>query len=231
VRDAGFDVTAPLLPGHGTTPRDLQDRTFDDWLGAAREAFHAVRRAHDAVAVLGFSMGSLLALSLAAGAETRDAVSGVVVLGCALRMTAPLRAVFGLASAARVPLPDAYVPKPFGPDLRDPTLAESIQAYDRHPVRAAMQVHRAGPAVAAHLDAIRCPVLALHGARDRVCSPRASRELEDALGTRDVRVRIYPRSGHLLALDFDREDVAADVVRFLERVRARKDDQLRPVEP
>ena len=225
VRAAGYDVEAPLLPGHGTTPSDLQNRSFEEWLDGAREAFERVRASHERVAVLGFSMGSLLALSLAADEATRASVGGVVVMGCALRLSAPLRAAFGVATATRLRLPDAYVGKPFGPDIRDKTLAESIRAYDRHPVRAAAEVHRAGRAVAARLGDIRCPVLALHGARDRVCSPRGSHELAAAVGTRDVRVRLYTRSAHMLALDFDREDVATDVVRFLERVQAR------PVEP
>lgn len=177
-------------------------------------------------------MGSLLALSLAAEPSTRDVVAGLVVMGCALRLSGPLRAAFGLADATHLEMPDAYVGKPFGPDLRDKTLAASVASYDRHPVRAAMEVHRAGRRVAALLGDVRCPVLALHGARDRVCSPRATRELERALGTRDVRVRIYAKSGHMLALDFDREEVAADVVRFLDRCAHRGGaDQLRPVEP
>jgi len=225
VRAAGFDVRAPLLPGHGTSPRDLQERTFDDWLAAARGAFDEARRADASTAVIGFSMGSLLALSIAADRERRDAISGLVVLGCALRLSGPLRAAFGLASAARLRLPDAYVRKPFGPDLRDKTLAASVTAYETNPVRAAMEVHRAGKRVGARLGDVLCPVLVLHGARDRVCSPRAARDLAESLGSRDVRVRTYPRSAHMLALDFDREQVATDVVRFLDRVRQR------PVEP
>lgn len=221
MRAAGFDVNAPTLPGHGTSPRDLQNRTFDEWLTAAREAFDETRATHERVALIGFSMGSLLALSLA----SEGRVAGLVVMGCALRLSAPLRAAFGIASAVRARLPDAYVKKAFGPDIRDKTLLASITAYDTNPVRAAMEVHRAGRAVAVRLGDIHCPVLALHGERDRVCSPRASHDLVDLVGTRDVRVRTYARSGHMLALDFDREAVASDVIAFLERV------QLRPVEP
>ena len=217
MRAAGFAVDAPTLPGHGTSPRDLQNRTFDEWLAGAREAFDAAGAAKERVALIGFSMGSLLALSLAAEHD----VAGLVVMGCALRLSGPLRAAFGIVSAARVPLPDVYVKKAFGPDIRDKTLLASITAYDTNPVRAAMQVHRAGPVVAARLASVRCPILALHGARDRVCSPAASHALVDLVGTRDVRVRTYARSGHMLALDFDREEVADDVIRFLERVNAR----------
>lgn len=220
VRAAGIEVDAPLLPGHGTSPRALQALGFDDWLAGARASFDRAAE-RGPVAVLGFSMGSLLALSLAA----EHALPGLVVMGCALRLSAPLRAAFQIAEATRLRLPDAYLGKPFGPDIRDKTLAAEIGAYDRHPIRAAMEVHRAARIVSARLGDVRCPVLVQHGARDRVCSPRAVRDLEAGLGSRDVRVRIYPRSAHMLALDYDREEVATDVVRFLERVR------YAPVEP
>src|SRR5262249_30771143 len=107
--DAGYACSAPLLPGHRTSPRDLQSRTFAEWLEAARESLRQLYASHERVAVVGFSMGSLLALSLGAEAGERGGVAGVVVLGCALRLRAPLRAVFGLATATRVRLPDAYV--------------------------------------------------------------------------------------------------------------------------
>lgn len=223
VAAAGHAVRAPLLPGHGTTPRDLQNRTFDEWAARAREELARARAEHDRVVVCGFSMGSLVALALASDPETRPAVSGLVLLGCALRLSGPLRAAFGVARAARVRLPDAYVGKPLGPDIRDKTLASQIECYDRHPVRAAMEVYRAGRALGPRLASVTCPVLALHGERDRVCSVAASRRLISLLGTPNVRIRTYPRSGHMVALDYDREEVARDVLAFL--------DQLRPVEP
>jgi carboxylesterase len=223
VRAAGYRVHAPLLPGHGTTPEDLQSRTFADWLTAARGALKDARAAGEKVVVCGFSMGSLVALSLASGESTRSDVAALVLLGCAIELSPPLRAAFAFAQKTKMRLPDAYMPKPFGPDIRDKTLAGSIDAYDRHPVRAAMEVYRAGQQLLPHLSDVKCPTLVLHGERDRVCSVRGARELASLLGTPDVRIRTYPRSAHMLALDYDREEVARDVLAFLERQR--------PVEP
>jgi len=223
VRAAGYPVRAPLLPGHGTTPGDLQSRTFDDWLTSARDALKDARAASDKVVVCGFSMGSLVALSLASDESTRNDVAALVLLGCAIELSPPLRAAFGLAHKTKMRLPDAYMPKPLGPDIRDKTLASSIDAYDRHPVRAAMEVYRAGQRLLPRLSDVTCPTLVLHGERDRVCSVRGARELGSLLGTHDVRIRTYPRSAHMLALDYDREEVARDVLSFLDRQR--------PVEP
>jgi len=223
VREAGYPVRVPLLPGHGTTPSDLQSRTFDDWLACGRSELKRALEDADKVVVLGFSMGSLVALSLACDESTRNDVAALVVMGCAVELSPPLRAAFGIVQKTKLRLPDAYMPKPLGPDIRDKTLVGSIQDYDRHPVRAAMEVYRAGRALLPRLSNVTCPTLVLHGERDRVCSVRGARELASQLGTRDVRIRTYARSAHMLAMDYDRDEVAADVLSFLDRQR--------PVEP
>ena len=226
VAGAGYHVRAPLLPGHGTTASDLQTRRFEDWRGAARaELERAAERGP--VVVCGFSMGSLVALSLAADPETRRQVSGLVLLGCALRLSAPLRTAFALAERTGLALPDAYVPKPFGADVRDRRARAAITHYNRHPVRAAMEVYRAGRALATRLGEVTCPTLVLHGALDRVCSVEGAREVAAGLGTRDVRLRVLEHSAHVVALDHDREEVAEEVLAFMERVAL----QPRPVEP
>lgn len=213
LREAGLEVSAPLLPGHGTSPEDLQDRTFEEWLAFARDALAAERKAHGRVIVVGFSMGTLLGLSLALESPGPDAL---VLLACALRMSPPLRAGFRLLSGAKR-LPAVYVPKPFGPDLRDRTLLASIQAYDKQPLRAAMEVYRAGKRLRGELGRVKCPTLLLHGERDHVCDPAGSREALSSLGTTDVHLRTYARSAHMLALDYDRASVAHDVINFCKR--------------
>jgi len=60
----GFRVWAPLLPGHGTTPRDLKPLTVDDFVAATEKAYARLRTECDKVAVVGFSMGGALATRL-----------------------------------------------------------------------------------------------------------------------------------------------------------------------
>lgn len=212
---AGFAVRAPVQPGHGTTPADLQHKTFDDWVSAGRAALVEATREHERVVVLGFSMGSLVALKLAA--EGGPGLAGLVVLGNALFLAAhsslPL-GVFGRFKRT----PDVYLMKPQAADLEDRTLASSIVTYDRHPVRAAHEVFLAGVRMREELDAIRCATLILHGKKDRVCPSSNAAYLADRLvRAESVTMRVYPRSAHVLACDADRDEVAADVISFLKK--------------
>lgn len=212
----GFAVHAPLLPGHGTTPHDLQAATFDAWVAAMAEVVGEATRRHGRIVLCGFSLGSLVAMELAS--RRPEGLAGVVLLGNALTLTPPVRAALGFVDRRGWTLPDWYLLKLWASDVRDPEMKARVVAYDRDPLRAALEVYRAGVRVSSKLRAIDAPSLVLHGRKDRVCPPANARAVAAALGSKDVTTRIFPRSGHLVAADHDRADVAAEVVRFLERL-------------
>jgi carboxylesterase len=216
VARAGFAVDAAVLPGHGTRAEHLQDATFDTWVEAARARVEAAARTHGRVALLGFSLGSLVAMQIAS--EQPAAVSGLVALGNALTLRAHTSIPLGLWDRLGRPMPDLYLLKPRPADLVDKSSSHTIVTYDRHPLRAALEVYRAGIRVRRVVGRIACPTLVLHGRRDLVCSWRNATWLADRIGALDVRVRIFEQSAHVLACDGEREEVAREVVAFLSRM-------------
>lgn len=214
--DRGYAVHAPLLPGHGSSPALLQHATFDVWVSAMKRELVAARRRHGRVVLCGFSLGSLVALELAA--EDPEGLVGVVLLGNAVRLSAPLRVVLGSIARTSWTLPDWYMLKLWSADIRDRRQRGRIASYDRDPLRAALEVYRAGRRVETRLPYVRSPALILHGGKDRVCPPSNVRLVATRLGTKDVETRIYPESAHLVAADVDREDVADEVIRFVDRI-------------
>jgi carboxylesterase len=209
----GFAVHAPLLTGHGSHPAKLQDVTFDELVAEMQQELDVARERYGQVVIAGFSLGSLVAIELAA--RRPAGLLGLVLLGNALTLVPPMSAALGFVDRRGWKLPDWYLLKLFSADVRDPEQKTRISSYDRDPLRAAVEVYRAGVRVRERLGAITCPTLILHGGRDRLC-PSSNVALAAAgLGTSDVRTRIYARSGHLIAADLDRADVAATVASFV----------------
>lgn len=221
--EKGFAVHAPLLSGHGTHPGHLQDVTFEQLVTEMRAELDVARARHGHVVLAGFSLGSLVAMELAA--ERPEGLLGLVLLGNALTLVPPVRAALGFVDRRGWKLPDWYLLKLWGADLRDPEQRKRVAAYDRDPLRAALEVYRAGARVRPRLAEIACPTLILHGARDRVCPPANVALVAEALGTREVRTRIYEKSAHLIAADHDRHDVADTVASFVASLAPQ------PVEP
>lgn len=65
VSQKGWDVSAPLLPGFGTTWEDLLDTNFSQWYEYLRDVYLEMRKKYTTVAVIGTSMGGALTLKLA----------------------------------------------------------------------------------------------------------------------------------------------------------------------
>ena len=71
-------VYAPLLPGHGTHPRDLKSINHQDWINSAQQALNLLNTKKKFV--LGYSMGGTLALTLAA----ENDLDGVISINSAI---------------------------------------------------------------------------------------------------------------------------------------------------
>ena len=207
----GYAVRAPLLAGHGSNACDLQEATFDVWVDKAADELDG-----KPFVLCGFSLGSLVALELAS--RRPAGLVGLVLLGNALCLTAPVSATLGFVDKRGWQLPDWYLLKLWSSDIRDPEMKKRVVAYDRDPLRAALEVYRGGRRVESKLASIVCPTLILHGAKDRVCPASNARLVASKLGAIDVTTRIFPKSGHLVAADMEREDVAGEVIRFVERI-------------
>src|SRR5258708_1223220 len=48
--EKGFNVYAPVIAGHGTTPSDLMKTNSEDWLTSAREAYVKLKSVSEKVA-------------------------------------------------------------------------------------------------------------------------------------------------------------------------------------
>src|SRR5919202_4652995 len=81
-------TVVPWLRGHGTRPEDLVGVTWRDWHADAAAALDSLLEQCAEAAVVGLSMGGLVALHLAA--EHPERLRAVVAVAPALRQAHPL---------------------------------------------------------------------------------------------------------------------------------------------
>ena len=215
-RRLGLAVRAPLLPGHGSSVHELARTRYEDWRGAAERALRELAAAHGRVIVIGSSMGSLLALDLAAAYP--EWVAGVGVLGCPLRLGWPWPSL-ALAAVQLLGVPDFTLRKS-GPDIRDPEARRTQVTYSEQPAHAGNEVRLAGKRVERRLGLVRCPALVAHGRHDHVCPVRNARLVYAQLGTPAElkELLILERSYHIITRDLERGLLEARLTRFVERV-------------
>jgi carboxylesterase len=198
----GLRAFGPELPGHNRTPEELSRVRHADWLGAAREALAALRAAHSRVAVVGLSLGGLLALALAA--ET--AVDAVAVVGTPLRLRIPM---LPLLPALRRVVP--FVRKTRGSDIRDAEARARHPGYDRMPLASVEQLCALQAAVRRSLGRVRAPILVAHGLQDSTAHPDDARAILAAVGSAEREILWLESSAHVVPVDRDGPRLAAAI--------------------
>jgi carboxylesterase len=210
---AGFRALGPLLPGHGTTPDDLDVVTRGDLLDAARAALLSLAGSRR-VFLCGLSMGALLTIHLAAKSWVREGLpdlSAIALLAPAIEfsgMTWLFTQVLGRLPAF------PFILGKGGRDIREATRPDG--AYSAVPLRWGGELRLLSHEALRLAHRVHAPALILHGALDKTISPSGARKLSRQLASSKVELRILPRSGHVLPLDVESEDVCRAVVGFFQ---------------
>ncbi len=196
----GFRCRGPALAGHASTPDALEISTRHDWTRSAQEELDALADECAEVMIAGQSMGGTIALHLAA---TDLRVAAVATLAAPVWLSGiATRAIPVARRLMRWHRPGDDV------DLYDLEAIDELYSHGLRPMRAIHEFTSLLREVRDELAAIRAPVLVLHGGRDRTIAPANAAEIERRLVcSSDVARRSFPRSGHGMSVDVDREQI------------------------
>jgi carboxylesterase len=208
---AGYTVRAPLLPGHGTSVGELDQTRWEDWAEHVERAADAMRVRCPRVVVVGQSLGGLLALHLAS--HRRD-LAAVVTLAAPLWLDGLSGRVARWTTSG--PLSRVRtLPKLGGSDVRDRRARAANPSYPGIPTKALGQLLAFMAVADAALPQVTQPVLVLHARQDHTAPVACATRIAEQ--TRAERLRILPRSYHLITMDVERDIVAAEVTAFIRK--------------
>lgn len=196
----GLTVSGPLLAGHGTDYHDLEKTTWQDWYASAEAAYLSLRQECKQVFVGGLSLGSLMALRLAA----LQPVDGVIPCAPALfALDGRVKYVRLLRHFVR------WVRKeePQHSDLTDPDATNRLWSYEVNPSESAYQVTLVQKDVRERLPSIKAPILIFHTKLDGAIRPECGQMTYDCVGSSDKELVVLHNSGHCLTVDSEREFV------------------------
>lgn len=184
---AGFASLCPLLPEHGRGDSALAAVRFDALATHALEAFDLLEEDGRKVAVVGQSVGGVLAIYVA----LERPVARLAALAPALRPFV-LRRLFALPVLA----------------LSSPERAAARWRWQR-------DIQRGIRAMSRRLGEVRCPLLVLHSRDDDSVSLRGSRDLVERAGSSEKRLVVLEGQGHVLSVAPDLPRVVGPLKEFL----------------
>ncbi len=208
LRERGYTVAGPLLPGHGTTIEEMNRCRWHDWVRGVEQTYQELARRCQKVVVGGESMGSLLALYLAA--EHPEAAAVLAYAPAVHAANWPTRAVASLMA----PFVPYRVPSPGPKSVVD----ERWKGYPVQPVPAATQLFRLQKEVRQRLPLIHQPVLVVQGRLDRSIFPDCPEIVMGKVRSEIKEVHWMDKSEHCVLLDQEWEKVAEITAKFLTQV-------------
>ncbi len=213
----GFTVRLMLLPGHATTPRELEQVGADEMLKAVRDEFRALRADHDRVDVIGFSMGGALATLLA----SEEPVDRLVLVAPFYEIT--YRWYYILPAETWNTLLCPFVPYVVKSESHKQVnrveARPHIFSYRTFPTEAVSLLCELGSRAARRevLERIDCPVLLVYSPGDLAANPGAARQALDAMGSAAKESFSCPRSNHHILWDHDGPRAGEAICAFLAR--------------
>lgn len=217
LQDAGWSVSAPLLPGHGTRWQDMNDTGWRDWYGTVEESLSRLAAHCSHIVVAGMSMGGTLAIRLTqeygpAGTKSLgERFLGTMLVNPSL--------ITERKDAALLPIAQRFIGSFPGisSDIAKPGVREL--AYTRLPLKAAYSLRDLWALTRRDLPLISTPVLLYQSVVDHVVEAASSRLLLEGIRSTDVSHHLLPRSFHVATLDHDAEHIFRTSVEWI-RTRA-----------
>ena len=186
-------VIGVRLKGHGTSPWDLRERSYEDWLDSVRRGYAIMSGLAQRICVVGFSSGGALALLLAAGRPER--LAGVIAVNVPLYFQNPNMKFVPLVHRANrvVQWVSSFEGvMPFRPNKSEHPHIN----YHHMPVHGLYELTRMVDALEKGLPGIDCPVHLVQGDRDPVVVPESVYRIAEGLERTEPVVRMVEAARH-----------------------------------
>jgi carboxylesterase len=210
---AGYSVSVPRLPGHGTSVKDMARTRYPEWRAEVERALDEQLERCEQVVLVGHSMGGTITLDVAS--RRPDDVTSAVVINP--QVLDPDQALAKVAPILQYVLP--VVPRDLAglpsDDIAKPGVDEG--AYPKVPAKAAQSLIRELPRIRAQLLDLTCPLLVVVSPQDHTVDPKNARAVQEFVASPDITEVVCERSYHVPMLDWDADLVTTEVLAFVAR--------------
>ncbi len=201
----GFTVLGVRLTGHGTKVEELAQTNWQQWYACVEDGYHLLRGLCASVQVVGLSLGALLSLRLAAlqPVEKVAALSAPIFLYDKRIARLPFYRIFR-----------SYAPKKRRryAGIEDCYLVH----YDHTPLRSLSSLLELIKQAESFLPRVSVPALLVQGRREHTVKPESVEYIYARIASQEKEIVWLEKSGHIVTLDMERDQVYESVTRFLE---------------
>lgn len=216
----GMTIWLPALKGFGTTPEDLYEVAFDDWLINSKDGVEKLQESCTGICIVGHSMGGLLALLLASEQEKIDAiVTWAAPFGVQSRLLPVLPII------TKIPLLRRAVPEKVATPVPDWLREQGWIGYDWIPTSLGLSAIEGMKRLRMALKDVTCPVLLVQGSMDQSVSKDSAKKIYNKISSEKKEIWIIEGADHPIMNEIEyKDELFSRTISFLENyTRSSKD--------
>ena len=206
LNEKGYTVFAPLMEGHGSDYKDLENVSWEDWMEESEYYYGLLDENYEEVKVIGFSLGSLSALELSMNYE----LDSLTVIGSPIFIF--LEEINDL---------DFYVEEisEYIPYFKKANVITDIvigrQTYSFIPTSSVLEVMEYSEEVRDNLGKVDDEIFIVHGNFDTTSDPYSSEYIYENISSEEKEI-YYVNSLHTVLMGIHDQDVFENILEFIE---------------
>lgn len=224
LHNAGYDVYAYCLPGHGDHPQSIYTVTWQDWVNFSSEKYDSLRNQYDDFFLGGLCLGAVIALNLA---QKHKDVTGVIGLSTTLYLdgwTIPwyYDALIGIALHTILRFYYTFPERePYG--IKNVSTRRKVEnlmkkntvALDNYPMTCIYELLRLSKATRKNMSKVTAPLLLMHSTEDDLTSIKSSDFVYKNASSESKEYIKLKDSYHLVIYDNEKEFVFNKSIEFM----------------
>lgn len=201
----GYTSLAPHYKGHGVPPEALIHTGPDEWWQDVMAGYNQLKEAgYDEIAVAGLSLGGVFSLKLG----VQLPVKGIVTMCAPMSMRTTDLMYEGVLKYA------SDYKKYEGKDAEE--IEKEVNALRGQTMPSLKDLRELVYDVRDHVDHIYAPLFVVQGSLDDVIDPESANVIYNDAESTTKAIKWYEKSGHVITLDVEKEQLHEDIYQFLE---------------
>lgn len=209
LNENGYTVSGPILRGHGTEPKDLVGIKWSNWLTDITKAYNELKARHEKVFIGGTSIGSNLAVMLAA---KKPEAAGIILMAMPYRIKMePLVILFAKINSFIRQYKKKFYPPTFGVA----TTITRLISYQTYPIKSALETFDLIKMTREKLPEVKQPCLIMQSSSDHIVARNNLELIYQNIGSEVKKKKYIQRAYHTFISDIKNEEVFEDILNFL----------------
>ena len=194
----GFTVIGVRLKGHGTSPVELREKSWEEWMASVGRAYEIMEALTDRIFLIGFSTGGALVLRYAA--DQPDCLLGVVAISVPIKFRNQTMMFVPLVHGTNTLVRWLSSYEGIRPYIVNNSEHPEVN-YRNIPVRGLYELRRLVTEMESRLADVHCPTLIVQGDEDPVVVPKSAEIIFEKLGTKEKELYFIHSAQHSILME------------------------------